>query len=143
MTKNRAVIQNVAGQPVTQSSRIPAQTTITPRMIARVIPSQTVRQSRSAIPAGAMTSVKTSRTPTIWLASVTETARTIMKAAEWVTRESPLASARRGWMLAKNKRREKMASTARLSTERNAISATSPEETPKMLPKRIARACPA
>jgi len=46
------------------------------------MPRQKVRQTRRAIPAGARTRVKTSRMPTTWLASETETASTSMKATE-------------------------------------------------------------
>ena len=86
------------------------------------MPDQNERHRRRAIPAGAMTRVKTRRTPTIWLASVTETASTAMNAMDIPVSERPRASASRGCVLAKRSRREKIASAARLNSDSTTIS---------------------
>jgi len=57
---------------------------------------QKPRHRRVATPAGPITSVKTSRMPTTWLASVTLIASTTMKAVESAVSETPRASARSG-----------------------------------------------
>ncbi|MEI9997662.1 MAG: hypothetical protein WDO13_00040 [Verrucomicrobiota bacterium] len=137
------MIQNVAGQSVRQSSSSPAHTTTTLSTTAVAIPRQNERQKRSTMPAGAITSVKTSRMPTIRLASDTENARITMKAIDSPESESPRASASAAAGSRKAACAASSASTARLATEKIAISTIWSVDTPNGSPKRIALPFPA
>ena len=68
-----------------------------------------------------MINVKTSRMPTTWLASVTEIARITMKTMDKLDNETPRASARSGWTLAKRSFRETNSNVPRLIAERNSV----------------------